>query len=36
MAITKGNGFPARLQPAHHCFISIPRSVLLRVLHPPP
>jgi hypothetical protein len=36
MAVTKGNGFPSRVQPAHFCFVSIPRSIPLRVAHPPP
>jgi hypothetical protein len=36
MAVTKGNGFPFRVQPAHLCFVSIPRSIPLRVAHPPP
>jgi hypothetical protein len=36
MAVTKGNGFPSRVQPAHLCFVSIPRSIPLRVAYPPP
>ena len=36
MAVAKGNGFPSRVQPAHLRFVSIPRSIPLRVAHPPP
>ncbi len=36
MAVTKGNGFPFWAQPAHLRFVSIARSIPLRVAHPPP
>jgi hypothetical protein len=36
MAVTKGNGFPFWAQPAHCRFVSIARSIPLRVAHPPP
>jgi hypothetical protein len=36
MAVTKGNGFPSRVQPAHLCFVSVARSVPLPVANPPP
>jgi len=36
MAVTKGNAFPSRVQPTNHRFVSAPRSVPLRVAHPPP
>ncbi len=36
MAVTKGNGFPFWVQPAHLRFAFIARRIPLRVAHPPP
>jgi len=36
MAGKESNGFAPRVQPVHLFFVSIARSVPLRVAHPPP
>jgi len=36
MAAQESNGFASWVQPAHLRFVSIARSIPLRVAHPPP